>query len=169
MNNNLTPEFLARMLAIVKESSEENKRFAKAREEYFGPREYWEPRVGQVWRAASKEISMLVLILQIKQNHILTCPVTIEPVVEDEKCIVTISPFSLTPYPMTIWLGLPRIIGNSLLDAPIDDFYEDLVFLVSNGFLPIGVRRGEPIDSIFSTASSRRAMIIDDFDCLSQP
>lgn len=169
MNSPFSQDKLEKLLALSQSYGDEIRKYETLLDHYFGSKDRWSPREGQVWRIKSKEIIMLVLILKIKGSYALVCPVTIEPAVEDENCIISLSETGLTPCPLIIWLSMMRVINTSLFDKPIDDFGIKLIEdLREKEYPPFGFRSGRPIASVYSDDAAFRAEIEDDINSLAR-
>ena len=167
----MSEEFLEKMFALSSEIGGEIKKIDGARQAYFLGREGSAPKAGEIWRGVKGNVSILFLVLNIESNGLgaLGCPVTFEPVFEDERCLVRMTPNEgvLLPFSLTLWLGFARIVNRTFLDKPVEDLGGKAILDILEGKLPTGYRIGKPIPSIFHNEASLRAELLDDVIFLS--
>lgn len=110
----------------------------------FGNRGSWEIRPGQVWRAVSKQVSLLTLVARVEsQRMVLVVPVSLEPTGENENSAVTTRDTESFTSPLTIWCDLIRPLPTRFLDRPIDDLGNDIAsWALGRSSLPVGFRLG---------------------------
>lgn len=85
----------------------------------FGPRSGWLPRSGQVWRGVRDDVSLLVLLLEVRPDSVTIVPVTIE-LPADPRTHVVLRTTALG-VPATAWTTLVRSLPTSVLDRPVDE------------------------------------------------
>jgi hypothetical protein len=128
---------------------------------------------GQVWRARWDDVIVLVLVLDVMDREVRAVPVTIDPPVEDEHCLV-LSEDAATVFgvEVTAWAGMVGGIPVRVLDQPIDAWDDALVQGVRDAAasravsVPPSTRRGKPIRSELDPAAALRAHLTDDLDSL---
>lgn len=87
----------------------------------FGPRSTWEPAIGQIWRAAHEDVTVLVLLLEVVADSVTVAPVTLEPTEEAADTLVFDRAGTSFGVPATVWADLHRTVPLSVLDRPVDD------------------------------------------------
>lgn len=128
-------------------------------------------RPGQVWRACWDDVVVLLVVVSVADREIDAIPITIDPPVEDEHCIVLDGSSTAFEVPLTVWGGLRGSVPTRVLDRILDD-WPHLVELLAGGpendetDLPPGCRRGRPITDEFDPAARRRSELSDDLDTL---
>lgn len=144
------------------------------RERFGKPREIDLER-GQLWRAGWGDVAVLLLLLELDDGEVRASPVTIDPPAEDENSFVLATDCTGLPTSVTVWTGLTRFFPQRVLDTLVAAWSADVTTCLTNpasmqpeARLPIGMRRGRPIDSEFDDRCMIRADLEDDVDQLGQ-
>lgn len=144
------------------------------RERFGKPREIDLGR-GQLWRAGWGDVAVLLLLLELGDGEVCASPVTIDPPAEDENSFVLAPDCTGLPTSVTVWTGLTRFFPHRVLDTLVAAWSADVTTCLTNpaslepdARLPIGMRRGRPIDSEFDDRCMIRADLEDDVDQLGQ-
>lgn len=144
----------------------------RGRKERFGNTRDLRIAPGQVWRAAWHDVSLLVLITrQAHEPDVGVIPVTLEPNLADDRSLI-IAP-SLTTFGVdaTLLMDLESAVPLRVLDEIIDEWTADVTDALSPAELvetelPLGIRRGNPVETEFDRSLSMRAEIEDDLEAL---
>ncbi|GAB3430168.1 hypothetical protein [Actinophytocola sediminis] len=130
---------------------------------------------GQLWRAGWGDVAVLLLLVDLGDGEVRAAPVTIDPPAEDENSFVLESDCTGLPTSVTVWTGFTRFFPQRVLDTVIVAWSADVTTCLTNpaslepgARLPVGMRRGRPIDSEFDDRSMIRADLEDDVDQLGQ-
>lgn len=144
------------------------------RERFGKPREIDLER-GQLWRAGWGDVAVLLLLLELGDGEVRASPVTIDPPAEDENSFVLAPDCTGLPTSVTVWTGLTRFVPQRVLETLVAAWSADVTTYLTNptsmqprAKLPIGMRRGLPIDSEFDDRCMIRADLEDDVDQLGQ-
>jgi hypothetical protein len=133
--------------------------------ERFGPPGDWRILPGQLWRAASDDVTMLVLIVSVSEEAVTAAPATVEPAAEAEGSLIVDAGRTALDVPVTIWSGLMRQLRLELLDSPIDEIGTDVAKWCATGLsVPSGCRLGSALTSPFEMDTDVGAMVADDID-----
>ncbi|TDP98153.1 hypothetical protein [Labedaea rhizosphaerae] len=130
---------------------------------------------GQLWRAGWADVAVLLVLLELGDGEVRASPVTIDPPAEDENGFVLAPTCTGLPTSATVWTGFTRFFPQRVLDTLVAAWSADLTTCLANpasldpgSRLPVGMRRGRPIDSEFDHRSMIRAGLEDDVDQLGQ-
>jgi hypothetical protein len=146
----------------------------EALSERFGQLDDIEINAGQVWRARWDEVSVLLLVLCVESRDVLASPVTVDPPVEDDQCVVLEGSSTAFGVDARVWAGLTCLVPIRVLDRAVDEWSEDLVRWATQiaqgqpGAIPSGTRRGQAIQSELDPAAMFRAELADELELLSQ-
>lgn len=133
----------------------------------FGLPSSWRILPGQLWRARSDDVTLLLLIVSVAAEAVTAVPVTLDPVAEGEESLIVGSRRTAFDEPVTVWGGLRRQIRTEVLDRPIDDIGADVAAWVTNkSRIPPGCRTGARPASPFEADVEVGAMVADDIDNL---
>jgi hypothetical protein len=133
----------------------------------FGSPSGWEVLPGQLWRARSGDVTLLLLIVSVATESVTAVPVTVDPAAEDEESLIVGSHRTALDEPLTVWGGLQRQVRTEVLDRPIDNIGEDVAAWVSGkSRIPPGCRAGARPASPFEPDAEVGAMVADDIDNL---
>ncbi|MHA6743199.1 hypothetical protein [Rhodococcus sp. 27YEA6] len=127
---------------------------------------------GQVWRAAWGDVSLLVAVTQIEDADVGVIPLTLEPVSEDDRCLVLAPSLTVFGVEATLWMDLASTLPLRVLDEIIDKWPEDVTRAIAaaadypTSVPGAGMRRGEPAETEFDYPASVRAEIEDDLVAL---
>jgi hypothetical protein len=133
----------------------------------FGSPASWQIVRGQLWRARSGDVTLLLLIMSVAAEAVTAVPVTVDPAAENEESLIVGSRRTALDQPVTVWGGMQRRIRTEVLDWPIDDIGEDVAAWVTNrSTIPPGCRAGASPASPFEPDAEVGAMVADDVDNL---
>ncbi len=165
------PTVPSRLSEIAKQARVPQGLSDSGRHDRFGdPRDYEVAR-GQIWRAAWDDVSLLVAIEKIEDGDVDVIPLTLEPVAEDEGCLILSPSLTVFGVEATLWMSLESTIPLRVLDEIVDEWSEDVTNAIAAAASPTieppaGVRRGEPAETEFDHSLSVRAEIEDDLAAL---
>lgn len=163
-----------RFLDLAKKARGPRALSEEALSERFGELTEIEISAGQVWRARWDEVSILVLVLAVEDRDVLAAPVTIDPPVEDDRCVVLKGSSTTFGVEARVWAGLTSLIPIRVLDRPVDEWSEDVVRWATHteqgqpSAIPLGARQGGAIQSELDPAATFRAELADELELLSQ-
>lgn len=133
----------------------------------FGSPSSWQIIPGQLWRARSGDVTLLLLIVSVAAEAVTAVPVTVDPAAADEESLIVGSRRTALDESVTVWGGLQRQIRTEVLDRPIDDIGADVAAWVTNkSKIPPGCRAGARPASPFELDAEVGAMVADDVDNL---
>lgn len=83
----------------------------------------FEVRSNRLWSASSSGTTILLLTLNTPSNErtVLAAPVTLEPGLEDEECVLLEASTNELGLPLTVWLGLARKVPLRTLERPLGE------------------------------------------------
>ncbi|MGH3971968.1 MAG: hypothetical protein ACRDS9_01370 [Pseudonocardiaceae bacterium] len=163
-----------RFLDLAKQTRGPRALSEEALSERFGELAEIEIVAGQVWRARWNEVSILVLVLAVEDRDVLASPVTIDPPVEDDRCVVLEGSSTAFGVEARVWAGLTCLIPIRVLDRPADEWSEDVIRWATHtvqgrpSAIPPGARQGRAIQSELDPAAMFRAELADELELLSQ-
>jgi hypothetical protein len=139
-------------------------RFGDTRDHVIAP--------GQIWRAAWGDVSVLVLVCDVKDTDIGAIPVTLDPGAEDAQAVVLEPASTVFAIETTFWAGLRTTLPLRVLDEIIDELPADLnewIRSPKTGWAeanPTNARIGHPPLTAFDSSTTLRAAIEDDLTWL---
>jgi hypothetical protein len=157
-----------RLLDAATRSADHLRRLTEVglRERFGDPTEV-EIAIGQVWRARWEQLTVLVLVLRVADRRVEIVPVTIDPPVEDGRCVVVDGPSTTFGVDATAWAGLRTTVPIRVLDRLIDAWRAVVVDAVVAAGLGrpwsanTAVRPGRRIASDLDTDALFRAELAD--------
>lgn len=161
-----------RFLDLAKQARAQRALSEEALSERFGELADIEIDAGQVWQARWDGVSILVLVLAVEYRDVLAAPVTIDPPVEDDRCVVLEGSSTALGVEVRAWAGLTCLIPIRVLDRPVDEWSDDVVRWATRtaqgqpDAIPPGTRQGQAIQSELDPAAMFRAELVDELELL---
>ncbi|OZE28047.1 hypothetical protein CH278_24260 [Rhodococcus sp. 05-2254-5] len=144
----------------------------RGRKERFGDTRDLKIAPGQVWRAAWDDVSLLVLITRpVHEPDVGVIPLTVEPNIANDRSLIIGPSHTAFGVEATLLIDLQSVVPLRVLDEIIDEWTADVLnaLLPTASVLtqpPLGIRRGNPVETEFDRSLSVMAEIEDDLETL---